>query len=186
MFAMKALSVVDREGTRQALLVLAKQIPGAWLGIKIAALLLVLEGQRRGWIAALLGVGRTSLERWVHEVNQTGTVSLVPKHHPGRTSVLSPDLQERLKLDLEKSPHKFGLPRAAWDGPMLVIHLKERFGVKLKVRQAQDWMHRLGYSMKRASYVYVQARKKDARTFLRELKKTSNAEPKKGDHRVSG
>lgn len=186
MFAMKALSVDDKEGTRQALLALAKQIPGAWLGIKIAALLLVLEGQRRGRIAASLGVGRTSLERWVHEVNQMGAVSLVPKDHPGRTPVLGPDLQARLKRDLEEGPHKFGLPRAAWDGPMLVVHLKERFGVKLKVRQAQNWMHRLDYSLKRASYVYVQARKKDARAFVRELKKTSNTEQEKGDHRVSG
>jgi transposase len=183
---MKALSLVDKEGTRQALLALAKQVPGAWLGIKIAALLLVLEGQRRGRIAALLGLGRTSLERWVHEVNQTGAVSLVPKPHAGRPPSLSPDLQARLKRDLEESPHKFGLPRAAWDGPMLVVHLKERFGVKLEVRQAQNWMHRLGYSLKRASYVYVQARKKDARSFRRALKKTASAEPPKGDHRFSG
>ena len=183
---MKALSLVDEEGTRQALLALAKQVPGAWLGIKIAALLLVLEGQRRGRIAALLGLGRTSLQRWVHEVNQTGTVSLVGEPHLGRPPRLSPDLQALLKQDLEQSPHKFGLPRAAWDGPMLVVHLKERFGVKLKVRQAQNWMHRLGYSLKRASYVYVQSRKKDAHVFRQALKKTANPEPPEGDHRFSG
>lgn len=182
---MKALSL-NKEGTRQALLSLAKQVPGAWLGIKIAALLLVLEGQRRGRIAALLGVGCTSLERWIHEVNQSGATSLVPKHHPGRPPSLNPNLQAQLKKDLEKSPDKFGLPRAAWDGTMLVIHLKERFGVKLKVRQARNWMHRLGYTVKRASYAYVQARKKDARAFRQALKKTANVEPPKGDHRFSG
>lgn len=172
---MKALSLADREMTRQRLLALAKQVPGAWVGIKIAALLLVLEGQRPGWISALFGLNSTTLERWIHVVNKGGSQALIPKRHPGRPAGLSADVQRRLKADLEESPHKFGLPRAAWDGPTLVVHLRERFGVKLKVRQAQKWMHRLGYSLKRAGYVYVQARKKDAREFRRELKKTADS-----------
>jgi transposase len=77
---------------------------------------------------------------------------------------------------LEKSPQEFGLPRAAWDGPTLVIHLKENFGVKLKVRQAQKWLHRLGYSLKRASYVYLQARAEDSRRFQKNLKKTARSQ----------
>jgi transposase len=183
---MKALSLTNREMTRQTLLALAKQIPGAWIGIKITALLLVLEGQRPGWINALFGLDPTTLERWIHQVNKGGGQALIPKPRPGRPSGMSSDLQARLKRDLEESPHKFGLPRAAWDGPTVVVYLKERFGVKLKVRQAQNWMHRLGYSLKRASYVYVQARKKDARAFGQALKKTANPEPPKGDYRVSG
>lgn len=175
-FVVKALTLADKEETRQTLLALAKQAPGAWIGIRIAALLLVVEGQRPGRINALFGLNPTTLERWIHLVNKGGSQALIPKLHPGRPSGLSPDLQRHLKGDLEESPHKLGLPRAAWDGPTLVVYLKERFGVKLKVRQAQNWMHRLGYSLKRASYVYVQARKKDAREFRRELKKTANAE----------
>jgi len=183
---MKALSLTNKETTRQALLALARQVPGAWIGIRIAALLLVLEGQRPRWINALFGLNPTTLERWIHGVNRGGSQALIPRPRSGRPPGLNAEVQRHLKEDLEESPHKFGLPRASWDGAMLVVHLKEHFGVKLKVRQAQNWIHRLGYSMKRASYVYVQARKKDARTFLRELKKTSNAEPGKGDHRVSG
>jgi hypothetical protein len=53
---MKALSIEQPEVTREKLLALAKQIPGAWIGIKIAALLLILEGQRPGWISALFGL----------------------------------------------------------------------------------------------------------------------------------
>lgn len=183
---MKALSLTDKVETRQALLTLAKQVPGAWIGIKIAALLLVLEGQRRGWIASLFGMSRTNVERWIHEVNETGVRSLVHKSGAGRPARLSLELQRQLARDLEKSPQKLGLSRAAWDGPTLIVHLRERFGVQLKVRQAQNWLHRLGYSLKRAGYVYVQARKEDAHTFRRELKKTANPEPQEGDSRVSG
>jgi hypothetical protein len=41
----------------------------------------------------------------------------------------------------------------------------------LKVRQAQYWVHQLGYSLKRASYSYLQARVEEARQFRRALKK---------------
>ena len=58
-----------------------------------------------------------------------------------------------------------------WDGPTLVVHLKRRFGISLEVRQAQIWMHQLGYRMKRASHAYLQARSEDAHRFQRALKK---------------
>jgi hypothetical protein len=35
---------------------------------------------------------------------------------------------------------------------------QRRWGVTLKVRQAQYWMHQLGYRLKPASYSYLQAR----------------------------
>jgi transposase len=173
---MKALSITQPEVTREKLLALAKQIPGAWIGLKIAALLLVLEGQRPGWIAALFGLSRMTLDRWISGVNQKGTVALIPQSRPGRPTQLTSSVRKQLKQHLEKSPAEFGLARAGWDGPTLVVHLKKEFGIKLKVRQAQYWLHYLGYSLKRAGYVYLQAHAKDARHFRRELKKTAPPE----------
>ena len=37
-----------------------------------------------------------------------------------------------------------------WNGPTLVVHLKRRFGISLKLRQAQNWMRQLNYRMKGA------------------------------------
>ncbi len=169
---MKALTLMHPEVTREKLLGLAKQVPGAWAGLRIAALLLVLEGQHPGQVKASLGLSRVTLERWIHGVNQGGIQALLPKPRPGRPSQLTSGLRQRLQGDLEKTPREFGLQRAAWDGPTLVIHLKKSFGVRVKVRQAQYWLHRLGYSLKRAGYVYLQARAKDADDFRQELKKT--------------
>lgn len=182
---MKALSLAHQEATHQKLLALAKQVPGAWIGIKIAALLLVLEGQRPGWISALFGLSRMTLERWIHGVNKEGIQALIAKPPPGRPTQLTPSVKKQLLQHLKKTPQEFGLPRAFWDGPTLVVHLKEQFGVKLKVRQAQMWMHRLGYSLKRASYTYLQARAQDARHFQQQLKKTANYETQ-GDDCFSG
>ncbi|MHB8655886.1 MAG: winged helix-turn-helix domain-containing protein [Terriglobia bacterium] len=66
-----------------------------------------------------------------------------------------------------------GLNRAQWDGLTLVSYLKRRFGINLNVRQAQYWMHQLGYRLKRAGYSYLQARVEEARQFQWRLKKTS-------------
>ncbi len=166
------LTLTHPAATKQRLLAWAEEIPGAWVGIKIAALLLVLEGQRPGWTTEVLGLTRMSLSRWIHAVNKEGLEALRPKPRPGRPVRLAPRVQKAVEAHLEASPQDFGLNRAQWDGPTLVVHLKRRFGITLKVRQAQMWMHHLGYRLKRASYSYLQAQTKEAKKFQRALKKT--------------
>ncbi len=177
------LELTHRHATRPRLIALAKEIPGAWIGLKIAALLLLLEGQRPGWIAEVLGLTRMSLTRWIHGVNAAGLPALQPKPRPGRPKRMTPQVPQALAAHLEQSPQAFGLPRVQWDGPTLVVHLKRQFGIALKVRQAQMWMHQLGSRLKRASHAYLQARTTEARRFQRALKKTRGAGPA-GDRRL--
>lgn len=169
------LQLTHPEATRARLLALAKNTPGAWIGLKIAALLLILEGQRPGWITEVLGLTRMSLTRWMHAVNTRGLQPLVPAPRPGRPTRLTSQVRATLARHLEQSPQAFGLPRVQWDGPTLVVHLKRQFGIRLKVRQAQLWLHQLGYRLKRSSHAYLQARASAARAFQRRLKKTPGA-----------
>lgn len=169
---MKTTDIIHLKVTRENLLTFAKSIPGAWIGLKIAALMLVLEGQRSGWIAQVLGLTRMSLNRWIRAVNDKGIQVLVSKPQTGRPSRMTQSIAQQVEQHLEQSPQVFGLNRARWDGPTLVVHLKRHFGVKLKVRQAQKWMHQLGYRMKRASYTYLQAKAEEAKKFQKALKKT--------------
>jgi len=168
-----SLSLSHPDASREHLLAFARRIPGAYMGIKIAALLLIQEGQRPGWISEVLGLSRQSLNLWMHKVNEQGLASLKSLPRPGRPAHLTPQIRQKLEEQLEKSPLDFGLPRVRWDGPTLVVHLKRHFGIKLKVRQAQYWMHQLGYRLKRASYSYLQARAEEITRFRRSLKKTS-------------
>ncbi len=163
---------IEDSAVREELLALVDEVPGAWIGMKVAALLLTMEGQRPSWIVEVLGLTRMSLNRWIHGVNADGVRSLVPKPRPGRPAALTAEVRRELQADLECSPEEFGLNREQWDGPTLVTHLKRRFGISLKVRQAQIWMHQLGYTMKRASHAYLQAHAPDAKRFQRALKKT--------------
>jgi transposase len=164
------------EASRERLLALARKIPGAYIGIKIAALLLILEGQRPGWISEVLGLTRQSLNVWMHKVNEKGVESLKAVTRPGRPPRLTLEMIQEIERNLEKSPLEFGLNRVRWDGPTLVVYLRRHFGIKLKVRQAQNWMHQVGYCLKRASYSYLQAKAAEAKKFQRALKKTSVSE----------
>ena len=139
-----SLRLVHPEANRDALLAAGRDIPGAFVGIKIAALLLTLEGQRPGWIAKVLGLTRQSLNLWMHKVNQENVNSLKLVKRPGRPARLTPQVFRKSEEHLEQPPENFGLNRARWDAPTLVVHLKAQFGIHLKVRQAQSWMHQLG------------------------------------------
>ena len=172
----QTLTLTHAEATKEKLLSFADKTPGARIGLKIAALLLVIEGQRPSWIIDVLGLTRMSLNRWLHGVNDQGIEFLKPKPRPGRPTKVESKIQQALEDHLDRTPRDFGLNRANWDGPTVVVHLKKTFGINLKVRQAQRWMHHLGYRMKRASYSYIQAKSKDAKKFQKTLKKTPYAE----------
>lgn len=173
---MRALRVVRTDVTREPLLALAEESPGAWLGLRIAIMILFLEGYRPTFLAELFGVSRMTLTRWVHRVNQQGLAGLLEKPRAGRPTQLTRRLRRQLSEHLKRSPERYGLPRVVWDGPTLVSHLRRRFGLELKVRQAQYWLHRLGYDLKWASYVYLQAKAEDVEKFRRRVKKNSTAE----------
>lgn len=179
---MNSSDITHPKVTKEKLVAFAKSIPGAWVGLRIAAILLILEGQRPGWTADVLGLSRMSLNRWIRAANAHGVEALKNKQRPGRPSRLTPKIAQQVEKHLEQSPQAFGLNRSRWDGPTLVEHLKREFGIKLKVRQAQNWMHQLGYRLKRASYVYLQAKAEEAKRFQRKLKKTQ----KSGSSRDSG
>jgi transposase len=146
---MEPVDIQHPEVTRDSLVAFAKSLPGAWLGLKVAALLLIVEGQRPGWTAQVLGLTRMSLSRWIRAVNADGLKALKSKPRPGRPARLTPQIAQEVERHLEQSPQELGLNRANWDGPTLVEHLKRQYGLKLKVRQAQKWMHQLGHRLKR-------------------------------------
>jgi hypothetical protein len=78
------LSLTHPEATKEGLLSIARRTPRAAIGIKVAALLLILEGQRPGWIIEILGLTRQSLNNWMHGVNERGVAALKVLPRPGR------------------------------------------------------------------------------------------------------
>jgi transposase len=175
---MKALTITNKAITREALLHMAEEIPGAWIGFRIAAILLVLEGWKSSQIARLFAVSRWSVVKWIRWANEEGLSGLEEGQRPGRPSRIDEQVQKALAEALESSPRELGLKRNRWDGVVVVEYLERMHGIKLKVRQAQRWIRRLGFSLRQPMYRYAQATSEGVEEFGKTLKKTSSGQKK--------
>lgn len=151
----------------------AENIPGAWNGIRIAALLLLLRGWKSTAISRLFGTSRQAVVDWIRKANKRGLDSVIDEPRPGRPPRMSAASQRKLADALTKSPEEFGLRRTRWDGVVVVEFLRKVCNVELKPRQARNWLKRLGFVLKQPVYRYIQATEEGVVEFRRGLKKNS-------------
>lgn len=172
---MKPLSLSHPSLTRKTLLRRAETIPGAWNGIRIAGLLLLLAGWKSTAVSRLFGVSRQAVLDWIRKANRTGLDSVVDEPRPGRPTRMDAATRRKLKEALTKSPEQFGLQRTRWDGIVVVEFLEKVCHVQLQPRQARNWLRRLGFVLRQPVYRYLQARNPGVGKFRRGLKKNSTA-----------
>ena len=175
---MKALTINNASVTKEALLEMAQQEPNVWLGIRIAAGLLILQGWTSSQEAELFDVSRQSAVQWIQRLNNQGLSGLEEKPRPGRPIRLDAEIQEQLEHTLMGNPREAGLSRNRWDGVAVVEYLQREHGVELKVRQAQRWIRRLGFSLRRPIYRYAQATPEGVETFSERIKKNASTQEK--------
>lgn len=169
---MRALQITNKQVTREALLKMAEIVPGAWVGIRIAGLLLILSGWRSTQVARLFGLSQWSVVKWIGHANLEGTAMVEDQPRPGRPSRLSVSCKRALEHALQKSPKDFGIERARWDGIVVVEYLNRFHQVRIRVRRAQLLLHDLGYALKQPIYRYAQASQEGVKSFQKALKKT--------------
>jgi transposase len=175
---MKALTIKNASVTKEALLEMAQQEPSVWLGIRIAAGLLILQGWTSSQVAELFDVSCQSAVQWIQRLNNQGLSGLEEKPRPGRPIRLDAKIQKQLEYTLMRDPRETGLSRNRWDGVAVVEYLQREHGVELKVRQAQRWIRRLGFSLRRPIYRYAQATSEGVETFSECIKKTASTQEK--------
>ena len=169
---MRALEITNRQVTRESLVQMAEIVPGAWVGIRIAGLLLIRSGWRSTQVAELFGLSQWSVVKWIQHANKEGTAVVEDQARPGRPPRVSDSCKRALEKALQSSPKDFGLQRARWDGVVVVEYLKRVHKVTIRVRRAQILLHELGFGLKQPIYRYVQASQKGVKTFRSVLKKT--------------
>ncbi len=170
---MKALSITCKDVNRESLLRMAEEIPGAWIGIRIAAYLLILDGWKSSHVSKLFDVSRWTVVKWIHKANQDGVESIKDKLRIGRPTKFNKDVQKKLEEALSKSPKEFGISRIKWDGVVVVEYLKRFHYITIHVRHAQRLIRNLGYSLRQPLYRFVQARNEGIEEFHNGIKKTS-------------
>ena len=170
---MKPLQLLHPEITRQSLLQQAELIKGAWIGFRIAGLLLLLSGWKSTAVAKLLNLSRQSVIGWINKANRQGLSCLEDDARPGRPGQLNENVVQQLEEALARSPEEYGLSRFRWDGIVVVEFLKRRLDISLKPRQARNWLKKLGYVKKRPVHGYLQAPGHSVEGFRKGLKKKS-------------
>jgi len=145
---MKALTLNHPGLTREALLCIAARTPGAWIGVRIAVLLLILTGWKSARAAELFGLTRWTVVKWIQRANKEGAEAVLDRERTGRPPRIDKDVVKKLEMVLRNSPREFGIPRDCWDGNALVIYLKETYHIEIHVRHAQRIMKRLGHSQR--------------------------------------
>jgi transposase len=118
---------------------------------KIDILALVSNGNHITSVSKLFKISRMSISNWINQANNKGLEALKDKKRSGRKSSITPEIEELLKIDIEKSPLDIGYENNDWDGKLLAHHLKEQYQIKLGVRQCQRLFHKLGFSPEETS-----------------------------------
>ncbi len=175
---MKALTLSHPTVTRDILLRKADETPGAWIGIRIAGLLLILSGWKSTQVAELFGLTRWAVVKWIRKANSDGVEMVTDRARSGRPSHFDENVMKKLDEALSKSPQDFGIPRAKWDGVVFVEYLKKVYQVEIHVRHAQRLIRKLGYSLRRPMYRFVQAKQEGVKKFRETLKKTPDGAEK--------
>lgn len=116
---------------------------------RLDVIALICNGHAINYVAGLFGINPTTVQRWIHRLNESGFQGLQDKPGRGRRSQLNDADRLKLKSDLEKYPKDLGYDQARWDGKLLSYHLKVKYGVELKVRQCQNLFKQLGFSLQR-------------------------------------
>jgi transposase len=175
---MKALTLDNPSLTKEILLRKADETPGAWIGIRIAGLLLILSGWKSTQVAELFGLTRWAVVKWIRKANSDGIEMVTDRARSGRPSHFDEDILNKLDEALSKSPQDFGMSRAKWDGVVFVEYLKKTYHVGIHVRHAQRLMKKLGYSLRRPMYRFVQAKQEGVEEFRETLKKAPDGPEK--------
>lgn len=146
---MRRLEIQDVETFQAALEDEIFRYPQGRYYHRLHVVLHVLKGASCYEAARIYGHSPRTVQYWIHRLQDRGLEGLREDERPGRPPRLSSSQREILKEHLSRSPREFGYHQNLWDGPLLAYHLKQRFSIRLGVRQCQYLFHHLGFSLQR-------------------------------------
>ena len=143
--------------------------------VRVQGLLLVHRGFRETDAADIIGVGRRTLQDWIHRYRNSGISGLVKGPYPGRKPKLSDEEKSDLAEIIAAGPEAAGFDTGVWIAPIVVELVKRRYGVSYSSSQTARILHDLRFSMqyptKRLSKGNEEAQEKWLIQELSEIKK---------------
>ena len=95
------------------------------------------EFQNCTTVANLIKKSRITIQNWINAFKEGGLKAIVPKSPPKWPSSLTEDQKQLLKADVTAHSRELGYDFSNWEGKSGSEHIKNKFGVLLKVRQCQ-------------------------------------------------
>jgi transposase len=124
---------------------------------RLHAVLLVAQGMKCPEVARLLGDSPRAVEYWINRFESEGLAGLVEGERTGRPGRLTAAQMDTIGAVLRKEPRDVGLAGTLWDGKTLSAFARNRFGVKLGVRQCQRLFRQLGFRRRKPRPMLAQA-----------------------------
>lgn len=168
---MKKLQITRSSPDHDELVELYKKAKISKLKERYQALYLMIELENCTKVAQLIKKSRTTIQSWIKAFNKGGLEAIVPNSPPGRPSRLTKEQKRKLKNDIATHPRKLGYDFSNWEGKSVSEHIKNKFGVLLKVRQCQYILHELGFTLQRPRYKFPKAVPKEQEEFVQAFKK---------------
>jgi len=112
---------------------------------RMQAAKLLKQGIHEAEVARRVGVHRQSVNRWAHELAESGTVGLKKAGRAGRKPRLTADDIERIKSALKRGPEALGYETGLWTAWRVADLIERECGVTYhpghvwKVLRALDW-----------------------------------------------
>lgn len=106
----------------------------------------VVQGQTPAQIAALGLMSAKSVRLQIHQYQQGGLDALKERVHPGRTSVLTPEIIANVRQQIAAGRH-------VWNSRSLVAYVFERYGVTVGRTAMRTQLHHAGLSWQRTRLV---------------------------------
>jgi transposase len=116
---------------------------------RLHGVLLVCQGFSCPEVSKILGDSPRIIEYWVKDFNEKGFEGLYEEKRSGRPSVIDGTTLSNIDSDLRQNPASFGYTQNLWDGKMLSHHLKEKYDIKLGVRQCQRLFNKLEFRLRK-------------------------------------
>ncbi|MBD3328474.1 hypothetical protein GF340_04180 [Candidatus Peregrinibacteria bacterium] len=121
-----------------------QQDKARWDAVKCQALIALSKGVSVTDVCKVLGVTRESVRLWRICLKQKGLKGLVAPTKKGKVSKLTDHLKNDLRKVIYMDPRELGYSQNEhWTGKLLCKYLKEKWGVHIAVRTAQNWIKQI-------------------------------------------
>lgn len=169
---MKPLHITRKAPNHDELVELYKKERDSRLKERYQALFLMHELRSCTKVSKIIKKSTSSIRKWINAFNAEGLQGIVPRFPPGRPPRLSSEQKILLKKDILTHPRELGYDFSNWEGKNVSEHVKNQFGILLKVRQCQYLLHELGFSLQRPRYIFPRAEQEKQEEFIRDFKKS--------------